>query len=226
MKIPTESERNKIVEDHKQFMDHEEGIAQEVVLPCQKALEILDLPILEIGTREGGSALTFLSLMNLMGKDNWLYTVDPYGSLPYSDDGGTRAVSVYDHKKYRTAMHKISEYAFENDLNHYHFKCTSKQFIDEHYSSFLVHEDSKSSNLTKFSFIFLDGNHDPSVVKEELKFALKHISPKGGIVVDDANKYAHEYIDMVTNHDYGRFEVHGTKGRLWFESTGDLIVEP
>lgn len=159
-------------------------------------------PIIEVGTREGGSTLCFLEMLNLHNKKNWLYTIDPYGAIPYSG-GEEYHDSPYNNQKYRIAMKNISHFALENNLNHHHFKCTSEDFANFIYPNFKQYENTQANKLSKFSFVFLDGNHHPDVVLFELKFFLPLLSDKGCVVIDDTFQRKRVF-DVFIGEQYGK----------------------
>lgn len=190
-----------IIGKHKHLMDHAQGF--------EIALEILDkvldnpeetFPIIEVGVNYGGSSLCFLDLLQQKNKRNWLYTVDPYGAIPYSD-GKEYHDSVYNDDRYMLAMKEIYDFVFTNKMNYYHFKYTSKDFIESVYPFYKQHEKESHEGFTKFSFVHLDGDHHPDTVKEEIKFFLENLSDNGYIVVDDTEHRATIYSEFLKSLD-------------------------
>ena len=83
-----------IVEEYKGLTDHPEGL--EIVLDLLNRSLTSDFPVVEVGTYRGGSAMCFLNVISRNKRQNWLYTIDPYGSLPYHDGHREIVDSIYD----------------------------------------------------------------------------------------------------------------------------------
>src|SRR5713226_2818726 len=82
-------------------------------------------PMLEIGTRSGGSALLMLRVLRMvyrgLGPPPMVLTVDPYGARPYEG-----APFVYDERHYRAMKRNLAGYA-----NHVHYMMDSELFVRE-----------------------------------------------------------------------------------------------
>lgn len=171
-----------------------------------------EFPVLEIGTRSGGTSLLFLRAIKESGKkDRFLITVDPYGEMFYVGRGDN-----YGEKYYRTAMHKISEYCFENELNHIHFRLTSFQFFNIWNTCNFWHKEKEIKN--RFSFIYFDGDHSDRIVKKELRLFYHLIIDNGCFCIDDQDDI-NKYSDVITEKP-----LHFS-GRLFFQKGQNLDTD-
>lgn len=168
----------------KQYADHPQGLED----VYQAALEAsMDLPddymFIEAGTRAGGSALAILQAINDSGSQRWLITLDPYGDKPYKV--GDEVVTLdYGENHYRTAMKVLSEYSFDNSLNHAHFRMKSLDWMKTFESNEYWYSGEKMQ--PKFGFAYLDGDHDSDTVNAEYAWLSKK-TPETQVVVDDAH---------------------------------------
>ena len=137
-------------------------------------------PLLEIGTRSGGSALLMLRLLDLVypagTRRPLVLTVDPYGTRPYEG-----APFVYDDRHYLAMKRHLSRYA-----NHIHYMMDSELFLsllDQLY----LWVDATRRPLSTFLLVYLDGSHDPDVVWSEIDHLLPRVVPGGFLIVDDTD---------------------------------------
>jgi len=137
-------------------------------------------PLLEIGTRSGGSALLMLRLLDLVypagTRRPLVLTVDPYGTRPYEG-----APFVYDDRHYLAMKRHLSRYP-----NHIHYMMDSELFLsllDQLY----LWIDGARRPLATFSLVYLDGSHDPDVVWGEIERLLPRVVPGGFLIVDDTD---------------------------------------
>jgi predicted O-methyltransferase YrrM len=137
-------------------------------------------PYLEIGTREGGSALLILRLLNLVypppARRPLVLTVDPYGSIPYAG-----APFQYDDRHYRAMKQALAGYA-----NHVHYMMDSDLFLRQLDQLYVWRAGSRVS-FERLSLVYLDGSHDPNVVWSEIKRLLPRVIPGGFLIVDDTD---------------------------------------
>jgi predicted O-methyltransferase YrrM len=191
-----------IVNKFAHLMDHAENM--DLVLEhLGSAIDAgLTYPILEIGNNMGGSALCFLEVLKQKGATNWLYTVDPYGSIKYHNGAFSVDKSFYTNERYRLAAKEIANYCFDNNMNHYHFRCTSEDYMQKFAPIFTNYDDAVPSTLDKFSFVFLDGSHDPEVVKKECEYFFDRIAIGGVIVVDDVEQVVSQLSGMLNGRPF------------------------
>lgn len=153
---------------------------------------------IEIGSRSGGSAYLFLTLLRKLyqeGNEPFLFTVDPYGAKMYP---GPNPAPIYEEEHF-VALKK----ALASIPNHSHFLMTSLEFfermygcaywvpgeipyVDETGSKYALGEEKRMGQL---SFCLLDGDHILSTIRRELHWlfsAYTHwMSPNGIAVVDN-----------------------------------------
>ena len=153
----------------------------------QKAYEVSKLlsdkySFVEVGSWRGGSAVAIMQAIKDSGSKRWLFTIDPYGSKPFHLGKKIIRGDHYHEEDYRHAMKFMSNYAFDNKINHCHFRMTFNDFLDiEHKFWYL----GKEMDLTKIGFAYLDGEHTPDNVNLEFRFFDSIITNGGAIVIDD-----------------------------------------
>jgi len=115
-------------------------------------------PLLEIGTRSGGSALLMLRVLNDVyprgTRHPLLLTVDPYGARPYEGSS-----SLYDERHYRAMKRNLAPYA-----NHIHYMMDSTLFLQTLGAGLYLWIDGAKRPVDQFSLVYLDGSHDPAIV--------------------------------------------------------------
>ncbi len=193
------------------LLDHTEAF--EYVLELfDSCIQNSSLPVIEVGTNMAGSAMCFLELINdkfvKTQECNWLYTVDPYGSIPYHNGGFEIEKSVYDNERYRHSIKTLSDFAYDRKVNHYHFKATAREFVKHHQHNFVQYENGKGEFLSKYCFVFLDGSHGHDDVVYEANSFMDRIADNGIIIVDDVTK---ERMATYTNALSGRHDFHSFK---------------
>ncbi len=162
--------------------------------------EAVNLPeeyhFLEIGTRDGGSALMALKTIHeSKHPKRWLFTVDPYGSIPYMADATN---DQYDDARYRVAQAVLSNAAYHFKLNHYMYRMLSTDFMDNWTKAPFYYENRQiNSDSARFAFIYLDGSHDPNTVRLEFEWAQRHLAPGGLVCIDDERFYHVEAMEPV-----------------------------
>lgn len=139
---------------------------------------------IEVGTRNGGSALLFLGLLYHLYPEPYrpcLWTVDPYGSKPYNG-GDVDGVPIYTDANYVTMKKLLAPFP-----NHAHWMMRSGDFFDRMWrlpywrpgqstvpvqstdsgavSSAPVGDQHQADKLT---FVLLDGEHDTDTIRKEL----------------------------------------------------------
>lgn len=180
----------------KSYSDHPEGFEH----LFDKALEIAcnlpeGLPLIEIGTRAGGSALLFLYAIKESGVPRPLITIDPYGSLyrsgveEYLDPTppGTTTIPWYPpsgEEKYRNAVAMLSSFCLEFNLTHIHYRLHSKDWMSL-WESFGCWIEGEQINKKLMGLVYLDGEHVKEEVEQELSWFLPRIAPGGLIIIDD-----------------------------------------
>jgi predicted O-methyltransferase YrrM len=137
-------------------------------------------PLLEVGTRSGGSALLMLRVLQMLyrsdGRPPMVLTVDPYGARPYEG-----APFVYHERHYRAMKRNLAGYA-----NHVHYMMDSELFVRE-LAHLYLWVDGVKRPLNRFTLIYLDGRHDPDIVWFEIERLLPAVIPGGFLIVDDTD---------------------------------------
>lgn len=194
------------IEEMKRLSDHPNNLETIYALAKMAAEQTADGAwFVETGTRSGGSALITLKAIKDSGRKHFLLTIDPYGELDYMG-----AKLDYGDHRYREAMYHITKYAYEWNLNHIHLKMKSQEVVQiakagglNFYSNnervFPPREwiqndgtaDAYPVYEQAFAFVYLDGDHSPETVEEELSYFKNHMYPTGYIVIDDPRFYEH-----------------------------------
>jgi predicted O-methyltransferase YrrM len=137
-------------------------------------------PLLEIGTRSGGSALLMLRILDLVypagARRPLVLTVDPYGTRPYEG-----APFVYDERHYLAMKRALAPHA-----NHIHYMMDSELFLAL-LDQLTLWTLGTRRPISKFSLVYLDGSHDPEIVWSEVERLLPRVIPGGFLVVDDTD---------------------------------------
>lgn len=163
---------------------HEFDYQYEEILKVAKELPE-NVPFLEIGTRSGGSALLALKAIQDSKISRLMITVDPYGGKTFVNTDRTTH-NLYPDSFHRKAMYELSKYAFENDLEHVHFKLTSFDFI-KIFDGIELWRNEKVVE-PKFGYVYLDGEHNEVTVEKELEYFLPRMVKGGLIVIDDTEQ--------------------------------------
>lgn len=137
-------------------------------------------PLLEIGTRSGGSALLLLRVLRSIYRDAtpppWVLTVDPYGRRPYEG-----APFIYDETHYLAMKRCLAPYG-----NHVHFLMESGDFV-RILDGLTLWRSGTRRPIDRFTLVYLDGSHDPDIVWSEVTALLPRVVPGGFLVVDDTD---------------------------------------
>lgn len=143
-------------------------------------MEIAEGNILEIGTFHGGSAYLFMGL-NSHKTNNYLVTVDPYGSKPY--ESFMEYTEEFNDAVQREAMYALAARARELKINWHHYKNTSLDFL-KHIQPLGCWYSGEEIRYS-WDTVFLDGEHTWKIVLEEIKLLLPYMSSKGKIIIDN-----------------------------------------
>jgi glycosyltransferase involved in cell wall biosynthesis/2-polyprenyl-3-methyl-5-hydroxy-6-metoxy-1,4-benzoquinol methylase len=146
----------------------------------------VDVPILEIGTFKGASALVWLKLLKALGRTTPVITVDPYGGKPYEGGNGS-GEALYTGETFVAMKRLLAEFP-----NHFHFPIGSMGFLCRYPADVVWHEG-RAIPLDTFAFALLDGQHDARTIERELQYLLQgahlthrsRMAPGGVIVVDN-----------------------------------------
>lgn len=167
-----------------QYMDHQDGgeLIYDMALKYAKELPP-EYIFMEIGCWKGGSTMALMQAVKDSGVDRWVWSVDPYGSMPFqlADDIQTEA-DYNDTEVYPDAMYNMSAYARELGVKHYHWRLTSDDFMKT--VEQVDFYDKGQPIDKKFGFVYIDGAHNSYVVEREMIW-VKERMPKGMIVLDD-----------------------------------------
>jgi predicted O-methyltransferase YrrM len=137
-------------------------------------------PILEVGTRAGGSALLMLRVLDAVTPRDaprpLVLTVDPYGGRPYEG-----APFHYDERHFVAMKRTLARYP-----NHVHYMMDSELFLGV-LDRLCLWIDGVRRPCDRFSLVYLDGSHEPGIVWGEITRLLPMIVPGGFLVVDDTD---------------------------------------
>src|SRR5207237_10716410 len=106
-------------------------------------------PLLEIGTRSGGSALLMLRVLNDIyprgSRQPLVLTVGPYGTRPYEG-----SPSLYDERHYRAMKRNLALFA-----NHIHYMMDSTLFLQTLQAGLYLWIDGAKKLLDEFTLVYL-----------------------------------------------------------------------
>jgi hypothetical protein len=167
-------------------------------------------PLLEIGTRSGGSARLILRVLDDVYRGErrpLLLTVDPYGSRPYEG-----RPHVYDDRHYIAMKRTLAPYA-----NHIHYMMDSDSFLRTIESGLYLWLDGAKRPIDRFTMAYLDGSHDPDIVWSEIERVWPRLVPGGYLIVDDTDWFGGEVrrrLDAAATGLGGTLRHHGKQGIL------------
>lgn len=137
-------------------------------------------PILEIGTRSGGSALLMLRIIDAIYNKSdakpYVLTIDPYGMRPYEGEP-----FVYDAKHYGEMKQNLNSYT-----NHVHYMMDSELFLSL-MDKLYIWDKAERAKIDRFTLVYLDGSHDPDIVWAEMQQLLPKVIPGGYLIIDDTD---------------------------------------
>ena len=169
-----------------QAMDHPDGgeLIYETALKYAKELPP-EYIFMEIGCWKGGSTMALMQAVKDSGIDRWVWSVDPYGSKPFKLGDKIQPEADYnDTEVYPDAMYNFATFAKELGVKHYHWRMRSDDFfkiIDK-----IDFYDKGEIITPQFGFVYIDGDHDGDVVKEEMEWLIPRMpEDKSMIVLDD-----------------------------------------
>lgn len=171
-----------LMERYSMWMDHPEHF-EHVIAKFEQCILSSSCPAIEVGTNKGGSTMCFAMVLAEHNKKNWLIGVDPYGSLPYHNGVHTMQ-EQYTNINHRGTMCYLYGNIYTR-TNFTHFKLKSLDFA-ACYDNIKLYTAGEEEKLDKLSFVYLDGSHDPEIVKKEVKFFSQKLDTSGGtIIIDD-----------------------------------------
>lgn len=142
----------------------------------------------EVGTRQGGSALMMLHSLELLYSEEKLpalFTVDPYGWKPYQ--GGDIHPSQPLPRLYGESEYKHMKQLLADFPNHFHWPMESLIFCEIADRIRYWHRGMQCQ-VKNLTFVFLDGDHDAGTIEKELVWFGNRLHPLGLIVVDNVDK--------------------------------------
>lgn len=167
----------------------------------------------EVGCWRGGSAVAIMQAIKDSGSKRWLFTVDPYGSKPFGLGDKIVVADHYHEEDYRHAIKFMADYAFDNKLNHCHFRMTADGFMNSKQEFWF--EGKQINILDKIGFVYLDGEHTPDNVKREFEFFQPTLPLNGMVVIDDFPYWQckHKALDdLIANCPQDNFRIYYKKG--------------
>ena len=190
------------------YSDHPNGLDEFYQMALRVACEAPEgVPFLEIGTREGGSAMVLLKAIKDSRVSRALITVDPYGRKPYileKDEKhpelvpeGYREIEI-DHREdyYRGAAWLLADFCFREKLDHFHFHIESADFMAT-YPMMKIWWEGRVLEQ-KFAFVYLDGEHNIQPVVNELNWFIPRMVENGIISIDDIEHVYDSGNEMLT----------------------------
>ena len=164
-------------------VDHPDGtqLIYEKALEWSKKLPE-DRIFMEIGCWKGGTSMAIMQAIKDSGKDRWMFSVDPYGTLPFKLGTKIQKEAIYDEAIYIDAMVNMYGYAKKLGVNYYHWRLLSDDFMMVLPNIQFWYKGEQIE--PKFGFVYIDGAHNGQQVTREVNW-IKERMDKGMIVMDD-----------------------------------------
>lgn len=166
-----------------------------------------DLPVVEIGTDGGTTAIWAMRALKENNDKRWFFTIDPYGDKPYKagDSLGGKEMN-YNDKHYMDVIPTLYRYAKESSLNYLHWKLLSLDWM-KIFPQVAFWSDG-SVIKPQFAFAFLDGDHNWDPVAEEFLWFYERMPSGGVICIDDFN--------LLNGENEVRLRFRGLSGEWFF----------
>jgi hypothetical protein len=175
--------------------------------------------VVEIGTREGGSAKIIIdALVKNEDIDRNMFCIDPYGNIEYDctnlcisafsiqnrmtgkmeGENTSKEKSVPVKYDYNNAMRNkivpsLYYYAFSAGLNFQFFFLEDTEFFDKFSEGVPCYNEFKTY-VNKYAFVFFDGPHTNDLVKNEVEFFNERAVEGTVYVFDDIWMYSHDEV--------------------------------
>ena len=166
------------VDEHSDIGAEHIGRFAEVFRQVQK---VTTGPIVEFGTRSGGSALMWLTLLREAKDRRPVWTVDPYGKKHYPPGAIDHRDYKYGDEHYGTAKQLLAPY-----VEHSHFLMTSGDFLRRMHRC-PYWDNGTPREMDQLGFAFLDGDHSGVSVIEDVLALRRWLQPTGVVLVDNVD---------------------------------------
>lgn len=190
----------------------------EILYTAAMSVKGVEGAILEIGTREGGSAKIIIdALTNNEDTDRSMFCIDPYGNIEYplthisaamqfgpkfadikdNVDSKEKVVNVrldYTNDMRKKIIPSLYFYAYQRGLNFSFFCLEDTEFMKRFEDGVPVYNDYKKIE-DKYALVFFDGPHTNEIVKHETDFFITRTNPGTAFIYDDIWMYDHDAID-------------------------------
>jgi hypothetical protein len=175
----------------------------------------VDGAVLEIGTREGGSAKIIIdALTNNQDTNRSMFCVDPYGNIEYplthisagfqfgpefsktTDNPQSKKDIIkvrlgHTNDMRRKIIPSLYYYAYQSGLNFSFFSLEDTEFMKRFEDGVPVYDDFKKIE-DKYALVFFDGPHTNEIVKYETEFFVPRTNIGSVLVYDDIWMYDHD----------------------------------
>lgn len=144
------------------------------------------LLFLEVGVRSGGGSLNLFRVLHEEAARAILLSVDPYGDKEFRTYDFVVWMD-YGEVHYKRALQNVARYS-----NHRVLWSLYRMTVED----FMAHPPSVYFRSTRFdtsgpyALVVLDGEHETSVVRQQLQWFKPRMLPRGLILVDNANQVA------------------------------------
>lgn len=183
-----------------------EGDSEEyqILVNCANKVKNLDGATIEFGVRLG---LSSILIMN-ENVNKIHISVDPYGSIEYSDDKHGTFKTDYSNNLRNRCLYAIYKWVYENNANLLFFILEDTEFFARFEHGIPIYNNNKKI-LTEYSLVHFDGPHTTEAVNKELDFFIDKRMQIGGIMVfDDIDLYNHDLIEkrIIDTQNYEIFQ--------------------
>lgn len=198
--------------------DHIKGFAELAIVFGEVINRTEPYPVVEIGTKLGGSAIMFLRALAFQADPRWFLTIDPYANIEFWNDGEDKSQPGHNEgmSSYRRAMRLLAMAAEETGSNWIHFLCTDEEWFTKTFKYIkLPTPKGDRSSISTFSFVYLDGPHNTETVLQQLSFFRSRMCKGGIITIDDSHLFSN--LDILINAAYPQNGVSNKGERLYLE---------
>ncbi len=181
----------------------------EILYNAAVSLKHVEGAILEIGTREGGSAKIIIdALAKNHDTKRSMFCIDPYGNIDFpvthsnemvnttsTQQGAAFSVKLdYTNDMRRKIIPSLYFYAYQKGLNFSFFCLEDTEFMKRFHDGVPVYDECKKIE-DKYALVFFDGPHTLDVVMQETEFFSSRVNPGSAFVYDDIWMYDHNRVE-------------------------------
>ncbi len=168
-----------------------DSLESEILAEALKVSTDVEGLTLEIGARCGGSTLVFLDHHATTREGKSHIAIDPFGGIPYHYLNVCMKTGIYTNSIRDMFVIELFNKCKEHELNAVYFQLEDTEFFKRFPDGVPIYENNKKTVVSKYSCVFIDGQHTLVSVQNAFEFFKDRISQGGTIVFDDIDQYPH-----------------------------------